>query len=61
MLTKHTEAPLGGLVGVPLINVLEVNLALRDRMKAARREGLVEAVHNSKFARTALARRLLPI
>ena len=33
VLTKHTEAPLGGLVGVPLINVLEVNLALSDRMK----------------------------
>jgi K+-transporting ATPase ATPase C chain len=33
VLKKHTEAPLGGLVGVPLINVLEVNLALPDRMK----------------------------
>jgi K+-transporting ATPase ATPase C chain len=26
-----SHAPLGGLVGVPLVNVLEVNLALRDR------------------------------
>jgi K+-transporting ATPase ATPase C chain len=33
VLSKHTEAPLGGLVGVPLVNVLEVNLALRERMK----------------------------
>jgi K+-transporting ATPase ATPase C chain len=33
VLAKHREAPLGGMVGVPLINVLEVNLALPDRMK----------------------------
>jgi K+-transporting ATPase ATPase C chain len=31
ILHKHGEAPLGGLVGVELVNVLEVNLALRDR------------------------------
>ncbi len=31
LLQAKAEAPLGGLVGVPLINVLEVNLALRDR------------------------------
>jgi K+-transporting ATPase ATPase C chain len=30
LLNRNTEAPLGGLVGVPLINVLEVNLKLRD-------------------------------
>jgi potassium-transporting ATPase KdpC subunit len=30
LLRKHTEAPLGGLVGVELVNVLEVNLALRE-------------------------------
>jgi K+-transporting ATPase ATPase C chain len=30
LLSQKTEAPLGGLVGVPLINVLEANLALRD-------------------------------
>jgi K+-transporting ATPase ATPase C chain len=29
ILDEHTEAPLGGLVGVPLVNVVEVNLALR--------------------------------
>ena len=28
-----SSAPLGGLVGVPLVNVLEVNLAVRERMK----------------------------
>src|SRR5262245_14775166 len=31
MLEEEAHAPLGGLVGVPLINVLEINLALRDR------------------------------
>lgn len=31
LLREKTEAPLGGLVGVDLVNVLEVNLALRDR------------------------------
>ena len=31
MLNQKAEAPLGGLVGVPLINVLEINLALHDR------------------------------
>jgi K+-transporting ATPase ATPase C chain len=31
MLNEHAAAPLGGLVGVPLVNVLEINLALRDR------------------------------
>jgi K+-transporting ATPase ATPase C chain len=29
---EKTEAPLGGLVGEPLVNVLEVNLALAERM-----------------------------
>ena len=31
LLRDKSHAPLGGLVGVPLVNVLEVNLALRDR------------------------------
>jgi K+-transporting ATPase ATPase C chain len=31
LIEERAEAPLGGLVGVKLINVLEVNLALRDR------------------------------
>ncbi|MBI3863697.1 MAG: potassium-transporting ATPase subunit C [Planctomycetia bacterium] len=31
LLQQKKEAPLGGLVGVDLVNVLEVNLALRDR------------------------------
>jgi K+-transporting ATPase ATPase C chain len=31
LLNQRAEAPLGGLVGVKLINVLEMNLALRDR------------------------------
>jgi K+-transporting ATPase ATPase C chain len=30
LLRAHSEAPLGGLAGVGLVNVLEVNLALRD-------------------------------
>lgn len=32
ILNEKKEAPLGGLVGVPLVNVLEVNLALADRL-----------------------------
>jgi len=31
LLYDKSHAPLGGLVGVPLVNVLEVNLALKDR------------------------------
>jgi len=31
LLREESHAPLAGLVGVPLVNVLEVNLALRDR------------------------------
>lgn len=31
LLRDNSHAPLGGLVGVPLVNVLEVNLALRER------------------------------
>jgi K+-transporting ATPase ATPase C chain len=31
LLHQHAAAPLGGLVGVELVNVLEVNLALHDR------------------------------
>jgi potassium-transporting ATPase KdpC subunit len=31
LLRRQSHAPLAGLVGVPLVNVLEVNLALRDR------------------------------
>ena len=33
ILHKHGEAPLGGLVGVELVNVLEVNLALREKFE----------------------------
>jgi potassium-transporting ATPase KdpC subunit len=33
LLSRKAEAPFGGLVGVELINVLEVNLALKDLMK----------------------------
>jgi K+-transporting ATPase ATPase C chain len=32
LLNEQASAPLGGLAGVPLVNVLEVNLALRDAM-----------------------------
>jgi K+-transporting ATPase ATPase C chain len=33
LLQEHVEAPLGGLVGVELVNVMEVNLALPGRME----------------------------
>jgi K+-transporting ATPase ATPase C chain len=36
LLREKAAAPLGGAVGVPLVNVLEVNLALRDRMQGSR-------------------------
>jgi potassium-transporting ATPase KdpC subunit len=35
LLRAKSQSPLGGLVGVPLVNVLEVNLALRDRYRLA--------------------------
>jgi K+-transporting ATPase ATPase C chain len=35
LVREKAEAPLGGLVGVPLINVLEVNLALRQHFGPA--------------------------
>ena len=37
VLNDKAGAPLGGLVGVKLVNVLEVNLALRDRYGSASR------------------------
>jgi K+-transporting ATPase ATPase C chain len=37
MLNERAEAPLGGLVGVKLVNVLEMNLALRERFGQAAR------------------------
>jgi potassium-transporting ATPase KdpC subunit len=33
LLTEKAFAPLGGLVGVPMVNVLEVNMALDERVK----------------------------
>ena len=38
ILRKHTEAPLGGLVGVNIVNVLETNLALDAHFSTASRE-----------------------
>jgi K+-transporting ATPase ATPase C chain len=35
LLREKSFAPLGGLVGVPLINVLETNLALQNRFQKA--------------------------
>ncbi len=35
LLRQKTEAPLGGLVGVELVNVLEINLALREHFGPA--------------------------
>ena len=37
MLNERAEAPLGGLAGVKLVNVLEMNLALRDRHQQAKK------------------------
>ncbi len=39
LLHDKSHRPLGGLVGVPLVNVLEVNLALRDRYQKAAASG----------------------
>lgn len=39
ILTEKQEAPLGGLVGVPLVNVLEVNLTLADRLERSGPKG----------------------
>ncbi|MGO9114809.1 MAG: potassium-transporting ATPase subunit C [Thermoguttaceae bacterium] len=39
LLRDTSRAPLGGLVGVPLVNVLEVNLALRDRYQTSAEGG----------------------
>ena len=32
LIDEHSAAPMWGLAGVPLVNVLELNLALRKRM-----------------------------
>jgi K+-transporting ATPase ATPase C chain len=37
LLEEKADAPLGGLAGVPLVNVLEVNLALEGRIKGPAR------------------------
>ena len=39
LLQEKSRSPLGGLVGVPLVNVLEVNLALQDRYQKAEAGG----------------------
>ena len=39
LLRDKSHAPLNGLVGVPLVNVLEVNLALRDRYQKTAESG----------------------
>jgi K+-transporting ATPase ATPase C chain len=39
LLRDKSHAPLGGLVGVPLVNVLEVNLALKARYQTAEAGG----------------------
>lgn len=40
LLRERSHAPLGGLVGVPLVNVLETNLALRDRFQKMTSSGV---------------------
>jgi len=39
ILGEKTEVPLNGLVGVPLVNVLEVNLALKARLEGSEQLG----------------------
>ena len=39
LLRDASHAPLGGLIGVPLVNVLEVNLALKNRYQKAETDG----------------------
>jgi potassium-transporting ATPase KdpC subunit len=39
LLHEKSHAPLGGLAGVPLVNVLEINLALKERYQEASRGG----------------------
>ena len=39
LVQQHSHAPLGGLVGVPLVNVLEVNLALQARFQKTAESG----------------------
>jgi K+-transporting ATPase ATPase C chain len=39
LLRDKSYKPMGGLVGVPLVNVLEVNLALRDRYQKTAEAG----------------------
>jgi potassium-transporting ATPase KdpC subunit len=34
LLTEKAEAPLGGLIGPELVNVLEINLALNERFRS---------------------------
>ena len=38
LLAKHQEAPLGGLVGVPLVNVLELNIEVKSAMEQISKE-----------------------
>ncbi len=39
LIEKNARAPLGGLFGVPLVNVLELNLAVRDSMESGSTSG----------------------
>jgi uncharacterized protein (TIGR03000 family) len=51
MLRKQAEAPLGGWAGVELVNVLEVNLALRKRYESG--SGKTASLEPSKSTETA--------
>jgi K+-transporting ATPase ATPase C chain len=40
LLKEKQEAPWGGWIGVPLVNVLEVNITLKQRMAQSKNAGI---------------------
>jgi K+-transporting ATPase c subunit len=50
LLRDHSAVPLGGLFGVPLVNVLEINLALRERYEVKDRRQVLAGTPASLMA-----------